>query len=300
MQGMRGQGSIAAGSPSKADAMPVVVYTPAAALRHPLALVQEMVADLGRSRALAWRFAVRDIRAQHRDSILGLLWSFITPVFSAATWLFLQFFGVVRVSDTGIPYAAYVFTGTMLWSIFTEALNSPLMQLNGARGLLAKLNFPRESVILAGVIKVLYSAAIKLVILLPAVVWFGVRPNELLALFPIALLALLLAGFSLGLLLAPLGMLFGDVSRVLPILTQVAMYTAPVVFAMPKEGAIRTLFELNFMTPLVLTGRAWFTGFPSPMPGYFLAVMGASLLLLLLAWVFFRITLPAIIERMSS
>lgn len=259
-----------------------------------------MFADLGRSRSLAWRLATRDIRAQYRDSFLGILWAFITPLFSAATWLFLQLFGIVRVADTGIPFPVYVFTGTMLWNIFTESLGSPLGQLNSARGLLAKLNFPREAVLVAGLLKVLYSAGIKLAILLPVMIALGVYPNGYLALFPLALAGLVLVGFSIGLVLAPLGMLYGDVGRILPILTQVGMYTSPVIFAMPNEGLIRTIFQFNFMTPVVLTARAWFTGFPSPMPLYFAAVLAVSLVLLFMGWVVLRITMPAIIERMSA
>lgn len=279
---------------------PVTVYTPEAALRHPGRLFRSMFADLGRSRSLAWRLATRDIRAQYRDSFLGIFWAFITPLFSAATWLFLQLFGIVRVADTGIPFPAYVFTGTMLWNIFTESLGNPLGQLNGARSLLSKLNFPREAVLVAGLLKVGFSACVKIVILLPVVMALGVFPDEHLALFPLALLALVVVGFSIGLLLAPLGMLYTDVGRILPILTQVGMYTSPVIFAMPTEGLIRTIYQFNFMTPMVLTARAWFTGFPSPMPLYFAAVLAVALVLLFMGWVVFRITMPAIIERMSA
>ena len=279
---------------------PITVYTPDAALRRPGRLFREMFADLGSSRSLSWRLATRDIKAQYRGSFLGLFWAVITPVFSAATWLFLQMFGIVKVADTDIPYPVYVFSGTMLWNIFTEALSMPLGQLNGSRGLLAKLNFPRESILVAGILKVLFGAGIKLAVLLPVIMAMGVFPDTHLLLFPLALAALILVGFTIGLLLAPLGMLYGDVGRVLPILTQVAMYTAPVLFAMPKEGLVRALFHLNFMTPVVLTARAWFTGSPSPMPLYFMGVLGASLVLLFFAWVVFRITMPAIIERMSA
>jgi lipopolysaccharide transport system permease protein len=259
-----------------------------------------MFADLAASRELAWRFATRDIKAQYRDSFLGFLWAFITPVMSAATWLFLNAAGIVRVADTDIPYAAYVFTGTMLWQVFTEALNTPLGQINAARAMLAKLNFPRESLLLSGLLKLLYNAGIKVAIMLPVIMVLGVWPDWHILLFPLGILTLALVGFTIGLLIAPVGMLYSDIGRVLPILTQVAMYTAPVVFAMPKSGLTATLFSLNFMTPVILTSRAWLTGFASPMPLYFAAVAAVALVLLVMAWFVFRITMPVIIERMSA
>ena len=259
-----------------------------------------MFADLFASRSLAWRLATRDIKAQYRDSLLGFFWAFITPLFSAATWIVFNASGIVKVADTSIPYPAYVFTGTMLWQVFNEALNAPLVQLNASRNLLSKLNFPRESIILAGVIKVLYSSGIKMLIIAPVLIYFKVFPDMHLLYFPFALLALVLVGTTLGLLLAPIGMIYGDIARMLPILTQVGMYTAPVIFALPTEGVFRTVFMLNFMTPVMLTARAWLTGFASPMPGYFASVVAVSFFLLFFAWVVFRITMPAVIERMSA
>jgi lipopolysaccharide transport system permease protein len=78
------------------------------------------------------------------------------------------------------------------------------------------------------------------------------------------------------------------------------MYTSPVIFALPQQGFMHKVFMLNFMTPVILTARAWATGAASPMPFYFLGVASVFLVLLFFAWVVFRITMPVIIERMSS
>lgn len=283
-----------------AAARRIIIYTPAASLRTPQRMVREMVDDLLAGRHLARRLAIRDIKAQYRGSLLGYLWAFITPLVSTAMWIFLSGTGIVKLSSTDIPYPAYVFSGTMLWQLFTEALSSPIAQLTAGRGMLAKLNFPREALLLSGIYKVLFSAGVKLVILVPAIAFFGVLPDLHLLLFPVGALALVLAGFSVGLVLAPLGMLYKDVGRTLPIAAQFLMYISPVVFAMPTEGVTARLFAANPMSPLVLAARAWLTGSAAPMPGAWLLVVGCTLGLLLLGWVLFRIALPAIIERMSS
>ncbi len=104
------------------------VYSPEALILSPRTLFADMAHDLWRSRELAWRLAIRDVRSQYRGSLLGYFWAFITPLFSTAVWVFLSATGVVKVASTDIPYPAYVFSGTMLWQIFTEAL-SPLSHL---------------------------------------------------------------------------------------------------------------------------------------------------------------------------
>ena len=278
----------------------VVIYSPASALRSPRSMVRQMVSDLADSRELAWRLAVRDIQAQYRGSFLGYAWAFILPLTNTLAWVLLNASGIVKVSPTGMPYPVYVLTGTMLWQMFVEGLQSPLQQVGAAKPMLTKLKFPRESIILSGMLKWWFNAAIKLVILIPLLLFFGSVLDWHLLLVPIAILAIMLAGMSLGLLLSPIGILYSDIARSIPVVAQFAMFITPVVFAMPKEGIMAQLFELNFMTPLILTGRAWLTGSSSPDMGYFLCVLAASLVLLLVSWVLYRLAMPILIERMSS
>lgn len=276
------------------------VYSPEAFVSSPRRLFADMLQDLGRSRELAWSLALRDIKAQYRGSLLGYLWAFITPLVSTALWVFLSASGVIKVAATDIPYPAYVFSGTMLWQIFTESLSSPLNQITTSRSMLAKLNFPREALILSGAIKVAFNGLVKSAVLLPVLLFLGVFPDHHLLLLPLALLALLLVGFSVGLVIAPLGALYADVGRFIPLVTQLLMYLTPVVFALPSEGLMARLFLLNPLTPVVLTARAWLTGQPAAMLPYFGGVAMAALVLLFFGWVLYRITMPVLIERMSS
>ncbi|MDZ4184574.1 MAG: hypothetical protein U1D97_06300, partial [Desulfuromonadales bacterium] len=98
-----------------------------------------MLCDLSDARELAWRLAVRDISAQYRQAFLGFLWAFILPLANTLAWIFLNNAGVVKIADTVLPYPVYVFTGTMLWAIFMDALNAPLQQAIAAKPMLAKL-----------------------------------------------------------------------------------------------------------------------------------------------------------------
>jgi lipopolysaccharide transport system permease protein len=278
----------------------VVVYTPQSLLRSPGAMFREMLADLRRSRELAWRLANRDIRAQYRGSFLGYLWAFITPLVNTAMWVFMSASGVIKVEVPDLPYPVFVFTGTMLWQVFTESITMPQMQVSASKSMVAKLNFPREALLLSGLYKVFFGVLIKLVVLVPVVLLFGIVPDAHLALVPVAMVALVLAGMSIGLLLVPVGTLYSDVGRFVPMATQFLMYLTPVVYAMPKLGILAKLFGSNPITPLILNGRAWLTGGATPMPFQFIAVVAGSLVLLLIGWVLFRLAMSVIVERMGS
>ena len=282
------------------EPLPVTVYTPDSSLARPATMLRDMLRDLAASRELAWRLAVRDISAQYRQTALGLLWALILPLANTLTWVFLSASGVVKISETALPYPVYVFTGTMLWAVLMDAVNAPLQQTTAAKAMLAKLNFPREALVVSGIYQTLFNAGIKLALLLAVMPLMGVALGWHLLLFPIGLLGLLLVGTAIGLLITPVGVLYTDVGKGLPLLMQFLMYLTPVVFAMPKDGAAATLFSLNPLTPVILTARDWLTGTPPEhLLGFGLVCMLAALLLLGV-WIVFRLAMPILIERMSA
>lgn len=281
-------------------ALKKTVYTPDSSLARPAKMMGEMFRDLIASRELAWRLAVRDISAQYRQAFLGILWAFILPLANTLAWIFLNSTGVVKIADTSLSYPVYVFTGTMLWAIFMDALNSPLQQAIAAKPMLAKLNFPREALVISGIYQTLFNASIKIALLLGVLVVVGINPGWNLLLFPLGILSLILVGTALGLLITPVGMLYTDVGRGLPLLMQFLMYVAPVVFPMPKAGWAATLFNLNPLTPVILTARDWLTGITPEYLGNFMLVNLAAVSLLLVVWVVYRLAMPILIERMSA
>jgi lipopolysaccharide transport system permease protein len=278
----------------------VTVYSPDSSLASPAVMVREMFRDLWAGRQLAWRLAVRDIRAQYRQAFLGILWAFILPLANTVTWIFLNKAGIISVGDTDIPYPLYVFTGTMLWAVLIDSINAPLAQTNAARAMLAKLNFPREALIVSGIYQTLFNTAIKIGLLLAAVAIMGINPGWGLLLFPLAIVSLLLVGTAIGLAITPVGMLYTDIGRGLTLLMQFLMYLSPVVFPMPKDGWAATLFNWNPLTPLIVTARDWLTGVAPAMLPQFALVNAAALLLLLAVWIVYRLAMPILIERMSA
>jgi len=278
----------------------ITVYTPDSPLRHPGRMFVAMLSDLIEGRQLAWQLAVRDLRAQYRQAALGLLWAFILPLAHTLIWIFLSGSGIVSVSHTALPYPVYVFTGTMIWALFMDAVNAPLQQTIAAKQMLAKINFPREALVISGIYQTLFNGAIKVVLMLIALMLMGIYPGWSLVWFPLGVLSLILTGTALGLLITPVGMLYTDIGKSLPLLMQFLMYVTPVVFPMPSGGWALTLFKLNPMTPLILSTRDWLTGFVPQYISYFCIVNAFNTLLLLAVWVVYRAAIPVLIERMSA
>jgi len=265
-----------------------------------LKLIKESVLDIYNSRFLARQLAVRDIRSQYRQSYLGMIWIIVTPLATAAIWIFLNSSGTLRISDTGIPYPVYAFSGTLLWSIITESINAPMTSTNGARGILSKINFPKEALITSGIYKLLFNSSIKIILLLIFVFAFGIGFHWTLFLFPFIMLAAILFGTTIGLFLTPLGMLYTDVKRLISFALSFLMYVTPVVYSIPKEGIMKIIMELNPITPIVSIARDSLVGGDFNFLPYFLIVITVIIPLFFIAMVFYRISIPIIVERLSA
>lgn len=277
------------------------VYTANSSLAQPGKLLLELLHDLRLSRELGWRLFVRDTNAMYRQSFLGILWALILPLANALTWLFLRSSGIVSLKKTDIPYPVYVFAGTMLWSIFIESLQAPLQKTMLSKSMLTKLNFPREAILLSGVYQSIFNSCIKMVIMISGLLVMGFPfAGWTLLLFPFALLSLILAGTSLGLLITPIGLLYTDIGKGLPLVLQFLMFLTPVVFPIPKSGLVSTIISYNPITPLIVTARNWLTGYPSQFLDGFVLVNIVLAVLLIIVLIFYRIAMPILIERMSS
>lgn len=263
-------------------------------------LLKQTLNDLNKSRFLAFQLAKRDISAQYRQSYLGVLWAFVTPLATAFVWMFLNSSGTIKLTDTGIPYPVYAFAGTMLWSIITESINSPIKSTNSAKSILTKINFPKEALITSGILKLLFNSSIKVILLLIFVFAYGIGLHWSLLLFPLAILGGLVVGTTIGLLLTPLGMLYQDISKMITFGMQFVMYVTPVVYAVPKEGIMKTLMELNPLTPIITVGRNLAVGLTPEYLSYFLIVIAVCIPLFFLAMIFYRISIPIFVERLSA
>lgn len=280
--------------------MSEVVNTPESSLKHPLKLFKQMWRDLLTSRELTWRLMVRDISAQYRQSFLGIAWAFLPPIVMAVSFTLASEAKVINVGVTDLPYPAYVMFSTALWQTFVEALNGPVQAVTAAKSMLARVNFPREALILAKVGEVFFNFAVKLILIALLFIWFRIPVSWTVLLTPVPLIHLVLLGTFIGLFLAPLAILYQDIAKGLTLITGFWLFLTPVVYPLPSEGTFGFLVQLNPVTPLLVTARELATTGVLSDPLRFWIVSTITLVGLLLTWVAFRLAMPFVVERVSS
>lgn len=270
-------------------------------LRHPLRVLRQMFAELMKAREMAWLMMRRDITVQYRQSLLGILWAFAPPLVLAVGVTLAQRAGVVNLGETALPRPVYIFLSVALWQNFGLALNAPLNGLRTGRAMLTKISFPREVLLVAELGKVIFNFLIQSTFIIALFLYFQIAVSWTLLLFPFALLLLLLLGLTIGLFLAPIGALYKDVGNALGILMGAWMLITPVLYSRPEgSGLFVTIVNWNPVSSMLVTARELATGMPLTMLPGALIVIAATLLLLPAGLLFFRATIPIVVERWSS
>lgn len=283
----------------RSHSQPVCVYTPASQLRDPARLAREMLADIRSSRELAWRLLARNLSARYRHTLLGWLWAFLPTLLTTAVFVFLQRAGYFTVGQLAVPYPVFVLAGLVLWQVFADSVNMPSQMVQQSYAILTKINFPREALILAGIGEVLAGLLIRFALLLGALLWFQVGISWARFWVPFGVLVLVALGVGLGLVLTPVGILYYDVAQALPLVLYLWMFLTPVLYPVAPTGTSFAL-ALNPISPVLDTTRLWLlSGTPEQLGGFFLGG-GLAMAALLVGWLFYRLALPILLERIGA
>ncbi len=263
----------------------------------------EMWTDLLQSRQLAGMLAYRDLKAQFRQSFLGWFWLIIPPVMWTVGMTVLRRNNLADLGKTDIYYPAFVLISMSMWQMFQAALKGPMMAMNLNKGILTKVRFPREAIILADVMKLGVEIVVYLLLIIAAFFVYHIPLGWTVLLFPFAYLMLVMLGTMIGLLLAPIGLLYRDIGAMLPYLMMAGLVITPVIFPMPSpdnDGWFATVVRSNPVTPVLVTARELATSQPLTMLPQFAVMIVVIVVGLVLAMALLRAATPQIVERWSS
>lgn len=210
----------------------------------------EVISSLVRNRELLIALTKREIIGKYKGSLLGVLWSFLTPVFMLLVYTFV--FSVVFKarwsggSDSKSEFALILFAGLLVFNLFSECISRApnLVLLNS--NYVKKIVFPLE--ILPWVI--LGAATFHLMVsllvwLIFYVILFG-TPHATVLLFPLVLLPLILFSAGLSWWLSSLGVYWRDVGQFIGVIITALMFLSPIFYpvtSLPK--AFQTVVYLN-------------------------------------------------------
>jgi len=277
---------------------PIKIYEPNHMMRSGIRIWPEMFHELFEFRGLIWRLILRDITARYKQSVLGILWAFLAPLTMMLVFVWVKDKNILPIKNTLMPYAAFVFSGQMIWTLFSQGIISSVNSLSSAGNLLTKINFPREVLILSVVGQTIFDFLIRIPLLFIIFAWVGFVPKLSIIFIPFILLPLLFLILGLGLIVALLNAVVRDVASALGIVMNLALFATPVIYPPPASWPFSFLVNtVNPVSSFITASRDLITSNTLTDPlNYFVSSI-LSLLIFFIGWRLFHLAEPKIAER---
>jgi len=213
--------------------------------------------DVWQKRYLLWLFVKRDITVQFKQTVFGMGWYFIAPLFS--TVMYMVVFGrIANIPTDDIPQPVFYLSGICLWEYFSTCLTQVSATFQTNVSLYGKVYFPRLVTPLSVVFGKLFRFSLQLTTFIIVYIYFVARgvhlcPNIALLLFPLIVLCIAGIALGLGLIVSSLTTKYRDLTNFFGTFVSLWMYATPIVYPLSyvTNPSLRFVMLHNPVTPLI-------------------------------------------------
>ena len=247
-------------------------------------------------RDLLRELIARDLKLRYRRSVLGVAWTLLNPLAELLVLLFI--FG--SVLPLNIPnYAAFLFTGLLVYGWFQAALNFATTAIVGNRDLIKRPGVPAAILPVVTVASHLVHFLLALPVLFVLLAFSGIGLTASVAALPMLIAIQFVLILSLAYPVAAIHVWFRDTQYLLRIALQLLFYLTPVFYetsAIPDR--YQALYRLNPMVTIVESYRAVLLQHRLPDGPALLSVTVVSLAVLVMGVAVFRRTSHRFVDEL--
>ena len=193
-------------------------------------MFKDIISEIRRNRWLTYQLFRRNFFATYKQSVFGILWAFIIPIVSVATFVILNISGLFNVGNINVPYPLYAMTGLAFWQLFSTGVVAGSSSLVQAGAMIVKINFSKKALVISSMGQTLVSFLIQMVLALILFAVYGVMPNVAILLVPILIIPMILFTLGLSFILSILTGVVRDFANLLPIIMTFMLFLTPVMY----------------------------------------------------------------------
>jgi len=193
-------------------------------------------------RYLLKELVVKNIKLQYRNSVFGMLWTFLQPLFTmiVLSIVFNNIFG--RDSSKVVNYPVYLLCGRLLFDFFSHSTKRAMRSIRSHASIIKKVYVPKYIYPLSQAISTFVTFLISLSVLAVVIAFFNITDNNPIhitfnifyGIIPIIILFVFSLG--VGMFLATLNVFFKDIENFYDVLTLLLFYMTPIVYTIDRLG----------------------------------------------------------------
>lgn len=220
-----------------------------------------MLAGLWRQRDLVLASVMREVFSRYRGSLMGILWSFLNPLFMLMIYTFV-FSGIFNARWEGNQhsrqeFSLILFPGLIAYNLFAECIIRSPTTIITNQNFVKKVIFPLEILPLISLGSAIFHAFVSYIVWFFAYIMLIGTPPATALYLPLVLIPLIFFTLGTSWLLSSLGVYLRDMAQFIGILTTALMFVSPIFYpasALPEN--FRFLIFINPLTPAIEQTRA--------------------------------------------
>jgi len=212
-------------------------------------------------RELLYFLTLKQIKTKYKQTAIGIGWAVLQPLLT--TIIFAVFFyNLANLSTGAVKPVPFLYSGLMLWTFFSTAMNGASMSLVTNAAMVTKVYFPRILLPLSLVIAALldYGISWGLFFVIIALTGESLSLYLPLVVVPLVLTFVLVAGLSF--FMSAMAAKYRDVQYIVPFFITILMYASPVLYppSWVQNASLRWLLILNPIAGIMSAQRAFIFG----------------------------------------
>jgi len=206
-----------------------------------------MINKLKQHQFLFEELVKRDFKKKYKRTILGVLWSLLSPLLMLLVMklVFTQFFG-----RSTPHYTTFIFAGTLNYAFFSESTGQGMQSLMGNAGIFTKVNVPKYIFLLSKNVQTFINYLLTLLIFFVLCIFDGITFTWRIVFLLYPIVCLVLFNLGLGLILSALFVFFRDIQYLWTVVTQLLMYMSAIFYNIDRYS--QTAQYLFLLNPLYL------------------------------------------------
>ena len=219
----------------------------------------------------------KDVGGKYKNSFLGVLWSFISPLLQIAVYALV--FQVILKSDIK-NYTVYLCCGLIPWQYFSAVVIRGAACIIDNGNIIKKVYFPREILPISVVTSEGVNILISTTIILGFVIFGGIGLSINILWYFVILAIQYIVSLGFAFIVSSLSVYFRDLLHLLSIIIQLLFYATPIVYSVNNVPEnIQWLIKINPMSYLIEAYRnIFYNQVPPEMKGLLIALaMGVVL-----------------------
>ena len=183
--------------------------------------------EMWKTKDILFNFAISDLKIRYRNSVLGVLWSFIEPLLLLAV-LFIVFSTMFKFEIPNFPI--YLLLGIVCYRFFQNGTTLALNSLTNRSTTITQIYFPRSIPGLSAGITSAIMLVCELAVLGIFMVSFQFIPPITILLLPLVLALELLLVFGIALPLSVLNVKFKDTEFIWGVVASAGFFLTPIFY----------------------------------------------------------------------